>query len=229
MTTLAAAATPAALDTLFAARHSCRAYRPDLVPREVIAQIIRTAQRVPSWCNAQPWTVTLTSGAETDQFRTALQDEVASGSPKPDLSFPTSYSGVYKDRRSACGWRLYDAVGVEKGDRAASARQMMQNFALFDAPHCAIITSPAELGPYGALDCGGFITGFTVAAQAQGVATITQAAVASYAPFLHRYFDIPDDRLILCVISFGYSDTDHAANSFRTDRDDLDTFVDWRG
>lgn len=220
---------PADLDALFGARHSCRAYRPDPVPREVIQQIIRTASRVPSWCNAQPWAVTLTSGRETDQFRSALQAEVASGTPKPDLPFPTSYSGIYKDRRRTCGWALYDAVGVEKGDRAGSARQMMQNFALFGAPHCAIISSPAELGPYGVLDSGGFVTAFTLAAQAQGVACIAQAAVASYGSFLHRYFDIPDDRSILCAISFGYSDTDHAANSFRTKRDEPDTFVDWRG
>jgi nitroreductase len=220
---------PDALDALFASRHSCRAFRPDQVPRDTIEQIITTAQRVPSWCNAQSWNLTITSGTQTDQFRDALQKEVSSRAPKPDLAFPTSYSGAYKTRRSACGWKLYDAVGVEKGDRAGSAHQMMQNFALFGAPHCAIISSPAELGAYGALDCGGFVTGFTLAAQAQGVATIPQAAIASYGPFLHQYFAIPDDQLILCAISFGYSDTDHAANGFRTDRDALDAFVDWHG
>lgn len=220
---------PAALDALFTARHSCRAFRPDLVTRPVIEQILSTAQRVPSWCNAQPWGITLTSGAETDRFRTSLQAEVSSGAPKPDMDFPTAYTGPYQERRRTCGWQLYDAVGVQKGDRAGSARQMMQNFTLFDAPHCVLLSSPKDLGAYGAMDCGGFVTGFCLAAQAQGVASIAQAAVASYAPFLHRYFDIPDDRQILCVISFGYEDTDHAANSFRTNRADLDAFVDWRG
>jgi nitroreductase len=221
--------TYADLDALFAQRHSCRAFRPDPVPRDVIEQIITTARRVPSWCNAQPWQITLTSGHETEKFRAALQAEVATGAPQPDLPFPTGYSGVYQDRRRTCGWQLYEAVGVEKGDRSGSAAQMMRNFALFDAPHCAIISSPAELGAYGAMDCGGFVTGFTLAAQALGVASIAQAAVASYAPFLHRHFDIPDDRLILCAISFGHADPDHPANAFRTDRADLDAIVDWRG
>jgi len=221
--------TPAALDALFVARHSCRAFRPDPVARGVIEQIISTAQRVPSWCNAQPWEVTVTSGAETDRLRTALLDEVATGAPKPDMDFPAAYTGPYQERRRTCGWQLYDAVGVEKGDRSGSARQMMQNFSLFGAPHCAILSSPADLGAYGAMDSGGFVTGFCLAAQAQGVASIAQAAVASYAPFLHRHFDIADDRLILCAISFGYEDTDHPANSFRTNRAELDAFVDWRG
>ncbi len=223
------AVTLSALNTLLTDRYSCRAFRPDPVPQKDIEQIVASASQVPSWCNAQPWQLVITSGEETDRFRRALRDEVETGTPAPDLAFPSSYSGVYQDRRRACGWALYAAVGVEHGDRAGSARQMMENYALFGAPHCAILSSPAELGPYGAMDSGGFVTAFTLAAQALGVASIPQAAVAAYSPFLHKYFDIPDDRLILCAISFGYADADHPANSFRTDRAALGDIVDWRG
>lgn len=217
------------LNSLLENRHSCRAFLPDPVPQDHIEQIVTSAARVPSWCNAQPWQVHITSGAETDRFRQALRHEAETGTPAPDLPFPSGYSGVYQDRRRACGWALYKAVGVEKGDRAASARQMMENYALFGAPHCAIVTSPAELGPYGAMDCGGFVTAFTLAAQALGVASIPQAAVAAYAPFLRRYFQVPEDRLILCAISFGYPDQAHPANGFRTDRAGLDEIVRWHG
>lgn len=217
------------LDALFAARHSCRAFRPDPVPNGVIEQILTTAQKVPSWCNAQPWKLTITSGTKTEALRTALGLAANSGSHAPDLEFPSGYSGEYLQRRRSCGWALYEAVGVQKGDREGSARQMRQNFDLFGAPHCAIVSSPAELGAYGAMDCGGFITAFTLAAQAAGVASIAQAAVASFAPMLHQQLNIGDDRVILCAISFGYGDTDHAANSFRTDRAELSEFVDWRG
>ncbi len=226
---LGAHVTISVLDQLLHSRHSCRAFRPDPVPRDTIQTILTSASRVPSWCNAQPWQVIVTSGEETSAFRKALMAEVQSAPPAPDLPFPTGYSGAYQERRRACGWALYDAVGVEKGDRAASARQTQRNFELFDAPHCAVLSSPTELGPYGAMDCGGFVTAFTLAAQALGVATIPQAAIAAYGPFLHRYFAIPEDRLVLCAISFGFSDPDHPANAFRTDRAALDAFVEWRG
>ncbi|WP_170409600.1 nitroreductase [Ruegeria atlantica] len=217
------------LDRLLAKRHSCRAFRSDPVPKDQIEQILSCALRAPSWCNAQPWNVLITSRTQTDKFRKALQSEVATSAPEPDLPFPTAYTGIYQERRRECGWALYEAVGVERGDREGSAKQMLENFALFGAPHCAIISSPAELGPYGAMDCGGFVMAFTLAAQALGVATIPQAAVASYGKFLHRYFDIPDDQLILCAISFGYSDTDHPANGFRTSRAGLDEITNWVG
>ena len=217
------------LDRLLGTRHSCRGFKPDPVPRDTIEAILNAARKVPSWCNAQPWGLTITSGGETDRLRHALT-EAAQGEPAaPDLPFPTGYSGVSQQRRRDCGWALYEAVGVTKGDREGSARQMMENFALFGAPHCAILSSPAELGPYGAMDCGGFVAAFTLAAQALGVATIPQAAVASYAPLLHRMLEIPEDRLILCAISFGYEDASHPANQFRTSRATADEFTDWRG
>jgi len=223
-----AALTAPAFDALCAGRYSCRAFRPDPVDRAVIEAIVATARRAPSWCNAQPWQLTITSGAQTNSLRAKLKDAMTTSAPAPDLPFPGGYSGPYKDRRRTCGWQLYEAVGVAKGDRAGSTRQMLRNFDLFDAPHCAILSSPAELGPYGALDCGGFISTFMLAARSHGVASIAQAAVASYAPMLHDWLEIPQDRLILCALSFGYADPDHPANSFRTHRADTADIIDWK-
>ncbi|MEX0284454.1 MAG: nitroreductase [Paracoccaceae bacterium] len=220
---------PTALDDLFAKRYSCRGFKPDPVSQETIASVIRTAGRSPSWCNAQPWQLVVTSGEETDRFRAALMNAVETSTPKPDLDHPTKYTGVYQERRRTCGWQLYESVGVEKGDRAGSAAQMLRNFEMFGAPHMVLLSSPVELGAYGAMDCGGFVTAFCIAAQAHGVDTIPQAAVATYGPLIHEHFGIGDDRIVLCAISFGYGDPDHPANGFRTERASLDDLVDWRG
>jgi nitroreductase len=216
------------LEDLLSRRFSCRAFTSKPVPRDRIERIIDVAKKAPSWCNAQPWQVVVTEGTATDDFREALMAEVRTGSPKLDLDGPESYPGIYGDRRRTVGWQLYDAVGVKKGDRAGSARQMLRNFMLFDAPHVAILTSPRALGPYGAMDSGGFVLAFTLAAQALGVDTIPQAAVANYAGFVREYFGIGDDRTMLCAISFGYADPDHPANSFRTERAALGDILEWK-
>lgn len=216
------------LDEALAQRFSCRAFRPDPVPDATITAIVQGAQRAPSWCNAQPWQLTITRGEATERFRTALYEAAETTAPAPDLPWPDGYPGVYGDRRRACGFQLYDAVGIDKGDRAASAAQMMENYRLFGAPHVAIVTAPRALGPYGAMDTGGFVTAFCLAATTQGVATIPQAAIAAQAPFVRRHFDIAEDRMILCAISFGYADDTHPANSFRTDRAAPADVIDWR-
>ncbi len=50
------------LEALLDARISCRAYEDRQVPREVIEEILRLAQKTPSWCNTQPWQVAITEG-----------------------------------------------------------------------------------------------------------------------------------------------------------------------
>lgn len=218
-----------ALNSLLDDRFSCRGFTARPVPQETIETIVRTAQKVPSWCNAQPWQLVITQGAETDRFRDALYDAAQTTAPAPDMKWPKGYPGIYGDRRRTCGFQLYDAVGVTKGDRAAGNKQMLENYRLFGAPHVAIVTSPVDLGPYGAMDTGGFVTAFCLAAQAEGVATIPQAAIAAQAPFVRNWFDLPEDRLILCAISFGYADPEHPANSFRTARAEPSDVIAWRG
>ena len=56
------------------------------------------------------------------------------------------------------------------------------------------------------------------AAQALGVATVPQAALAFHSDLVRQHFGLADDRKIVCGISFGYPDLSHKANSYRTSR-----------
>ena len=215
------------LERLLAARYSCRGFLPDPVPQPIIERILTMAQRSPSWCNAQPWQVIVTRRAGTERFRAALFNHVTKAPTAPDIAFPREYRGAYQERRRACGFALYDAVGVKRGDRVASGLQMLENFRFFGAPHVAIITTDEALGTYGAIDCGAYISNFLLAAQSLGVASIPQAALASHSPFVREYFGIGCDRLVVCGISFGYEDAAHKANGFRTERAPLDEVVRW--
>jgi nitroreductase len=52
--------------------------------------------------------------------------------------------------------------------------------------------------------------------------------VARQSQFLHKHFDIGDDRRIVCGISFGYPDETHPINNYRTSRAKLPDVVDWK-
>lgn len=210
------------------ARYSCRAFRSDLVCEDVQKEIFKTAQNTASWNNVQPWQVVVLSGKARDQLGALMQEKAGSGAAaERHFDFPVAYEGIYKDRRRACGFQLYEAVGIERGDKAAYARQTMRNFEFFDAPHIAIITSEADLGPYGLLDCGAYVTNVMQAAQSHGVATIAQAALANYADTIHQHLALPKKRRIVCAISFGWADSDHPINGYRVPRAELDEVVRW--
>lgn len=213
-------------------RRSCRAFLPEPVPEDTITAILETAQHAPSWCNTQPWQLTITSGPATDSFRAAMLQHVDSEAGQhcgSDFPRPAGYTGKRLARRRECGWALYDSVGITRGDRSGSRRQARENFALFGAPHVAIVSTPRELGTYGAVDCGLYIATFLYGAENHGVAAVAQAAIAGHAPFVREYFQIPDDHLVLCGISFGWGDQSHPANSFRTSRASLAEAVQWAG
>jgi nitroreductase len=217
------------LEELLGERYSVRAFLPQPVQRETIEHVLTTAQRTASWCNSQPWQVIIASGEAKEAFRRLIYAEAASGAPHDsDFPFPREYLGVYLDRRRESGFQLYNTLGIPRGDKAAYAKQALENYNFFGAPHVAIIHTDEPLGVYGAIDCGAYVSNFMLAAQALGLGTIPQAALARHSGLIRKHFGLGEDRRVVCGISFGYADREHKANSYRTTRaniSDTVTFV----
>ena len=211
------------------ARYSCRKFQEREVPRTTIEKILEVSQHTASWNNVQPWRVVLASGDAARKFSAALIAHVeAGGKPNPDFAFPTDYQGIERERRKTCGLQLYQAVKITRENEAGKRQQFLENFRLFDAPHVALITAPAYLGFYAALDCGLYVNSFMLAAKSLGIDTIAQAAIAHYSDFVREYFLIGDDRKLVCGVSFGYEDKTHPINQYRTERAAIDEVVTWR-
>src|SRR5579872_6371557 len=218
------------LEEVLGERFSCRAFQPDPVPRPLIERMLKTAQRTASWCNSQPWQVVIASGAAGERFRKEIYAAASSGaSDHGDFPFPREYRGVYLARRRESGFQLYNTLGIPRGDKAAYAKQALENFNFFGAPHVAIIHTDEALGVYGAIDCGAYVSNFMLAATALGVGAIAQAALAHQSGLIRQHFKLGDDRRVVCGISFGFPDHAHPINSYRTSRASVEeaaTFVD---
>ena len=119
------------LEVLLNERYSVRAFLARDVPRETIEHVLKVAQRTASWCNSQPWQVIIASGEAKERFRKALYAGAASGAPEnTDFPFPREYKGVYLERRRESGFQLYNTLGIPRGDKAAYARQALENYNL---------------------------------------------------------------------------------------------------
>lgn len=212
------------LDQLLADRYSCRAFLPDPVSDDVIDRLFALAQRTPSWCNTQPWQVHLLGGEALARFGKGIGERVLTGEQVADLGLPT-YEGVHAERRRESGYGLYSALDIAREDREARGLQMFKNFSFFGAPHTAIVTTDKALGTYGVLDCGGYVNTLMLAAQSLGLGVIAQGAIAMYSDYVRDFFDLPEDRLVVCAVSFGHADESDPANAFRTTRADVDTVV----
>jgi nitroreductase/acyl dehydratase len=217
------------LRQLLTRRRSVRAYLPKAVAPEIIEEMLRTAQRVPSGCNTQPWRVAIVSGDRLDAFREGLLKCAATGQGEADIGWPREYRGVHKERRRDAAWALYENVGVRKGDRVASAEQTMLNYRFFDAPHVAIISTDEAIGAYGVLDCGVYLCALLLAAEALNISAVPQGAPAEFSSFIRHFLGLSDDRQVVCAVAFGYADLRHPANRTRTARAGMDEVVTWHG
>lgn len=203
-------------------RHSCRAFLARPLEPERVEMLMRLAQRAPSDCNTQAWITHLVEGARLDALRKELYEHVGTGGQAEyDVPPLVRYEDEFLERRRVCGWGLYAAVGIEKGNRDASRNQAMENFRFFGAPHLAIITSDNRMGQRGLFDAGIYMGFMLLAAEALGIHAVPQAAVSNYAGFLREKLGIPPGKQIVGAVSFGIEDRQHPGNGFRTARVDI--------
>jgi nitroreductase len=213
------------LGRLMRSRFSCRAFLPDPVPEATIARILESARWAASWSNVQPWELIVTRPQTTLKLAEVLTRLASERAPTTtDVPYPPGFTGVLLQRRREVGFGLYGALSIKREDRAAREAHFVENFRFFGAPHVALVTMPADMGPYGALDLGNFLACFMLAAHAEGVATLAQAALAQYAGAIRDMFAIPPERAFLCGVAFGRADPGHPANGFRAPRAEVGEF-----
>ncbi len=213
------------LEEALEARRSARGFRPEPLAEAEVRRLFAMAQRAPSWCNIQPWRVWVTAPPVTGELAAALGEAARSGLASPEIAFPGDYPAPYLDHRRACGFALYQAMGIAREDKASRYDAWLRNYALFDAPHLAVVAQDRRLGQYGTLDVGVWLGYLLAAAAALDIDTCPMASVAAYPAPLRRIFAIPPELVVLFGIAFGRADQAVPANQCRTTREPLDANV----
>src|SRR6185369_11133526 len=82
------------LADLLQERYSCRGFLPYRVSHDTIETILEIAQRTASWCNSQPWQISIASGEALLRLREQLLQHLRSNHSQPDFPWPSGYYGV---------------------------------------------------------------------------------------------------------------------------------------
>jgi nitroreductase len=231
------------LAALIRSRRSVRDFLPDAIPPAVLDAVLGDAHWSPSWSNTQPYRVAIASGALKDRLKVALcQSFDASikaqrggmlgklkllvtrqGLPDGDYSTHFDYPREMLPRRRATGFGLYELLGIARTDADARQRQLRKNFEFFGAPTVMFVFVHEGLHEFGVLDAGIFLQTLMLSAQARGLATCAQGALATWAGSVRQEFEVPRRYKLICGISVGYAST-HPVNRYnpgRGDRGDL--------
>lgn len=207
-------------------RRSVRAFLQKPVPRELLEKILLIAGRAPSGSNIQPWKVWVLTGKVKDELvRDLMEEHNAHGGGWEYHYYPQKWREPYQARRRACGFGLYNAIGIPRGDKVRMHEQQGENFTFFGAPVGLMFTIDRDMEIGSWLDYGMFLQSIMVAARSLGLETCAQAAFASHHALIQKRLGIPAEQMVVCGIALGYEDKEAVINGFVTEREPLESFV----
>ncbi len=232
------------LAALLRQRRSVRDFLPDPVPADLLAKVLADANWAPSWSNTQPYRIAIAQGTLRDRLATALAARYDAGSralaggmlgkarafltreglPDGDFKVHFKYPDELLPARRATGFGLYKLLGIDRHDHAARDAQMRRNFEFFGAPVAIFLFVHEGLHEYAVLDAGIFLQSLMLSAQANGLGTCAQGALATWAGPVRDAFAVPPQYRLICGVSLGYASA-AAVNQYNPGRADIDTLL----
>ncbi|MDP6605296.1 MAG: nitroreductase [Dehalococcoidia bacterium] len=208
-------------ETLVSDRRSIRGYKPDAVPREVIDEVISITKYAPSSMNTQPWHFHVVTGEPLERIREGNTERMMAGHP-PDRETRGhgAYVGVHRERQKEIAADLFEAMGIDWGDKEGRMDWTMRGFRQFDAPVSIVVTVDRSLdeSPFALFDLGAATHGLVLAAWSRGLGTVINGQGIMQSAVVREHANIPDDEVIVTCVAIGYPAEAFAANDVKSSR-----------
>ena len=195
------------------------------------------ALTTPSWSNTRPFKIAVATGPVRDRISAEFLQRWAAlakgrngnildkaklfatryGLPTSNRKISKPYVGELKGRAFRVGKELYEALGVERGNRQERDAQWAKNYEFFGAPTELFIYIHKSLGVWAASDAGLMMENLILSAHAQGLGTCAQGAVAIWDDVIRKEFDVSIEYQLLTGIAIGYP-TEASINFFGAHR-----------
>ena len=208
-------------DDVVRGRRSIRGYKPDPVPKALIAEIIEIAMRAPSSLNTQPWSFYVVAGAALDRIRAGNTERNLAGVPSSrEFRSHGDYVGVHRERQVEIAKQLFAAMGIERHDQAKRQDWVLRGFRQFDAPVSIVVTYDRSIhgGDIAPFDCGAVANALVNAAWSRGLGCVINSQGIMQSPVVREHAGIPDDQVIMICIAMGYPDEIFPANAVMSRR-----------
>jgi len=208
-------------------RKSVRAFLDKEVEVEKINTILSAASHAPSGANTQPWQVAVVSGQTKKKLQTQIEQSFSLGERgNADYQYyPKKWDNPYKLRRIHCGQQMYDVLEIDRRDKQRRLDQWAANYRAFDAPVMLLFFMDRTMQTGSYLDYGMFLQSIMLAGVEPGLATWAQAALADNPEIIKTTLGYPQGTILLCGMALGYEDTEALINSYRTPREEINSFT----
>lgn len=209
-------------------RMSIRKFKPDSVPKNILTEIINTAQWSPSYKNSQPWEVVIVSGKKKEELSSLLVRLLEEGkAPQPDIPEALSWPLDIEDRINEHMKKRGALLGIDLNSPEIKKKSKAANFRFYGAPHGIFLFHDSSLNEWSIFDAGLFAQSLMLAAHAHGLGAVPQGFLTDYSLEVKQFLGIPESKRLVLGISIGYPDMENAINTYRTTRVETEKILRW--
>lgn len=217
------------LNTLEAiqARRSIREFEDELVPMDLLRQLVATAGRAPSSKNTQPWRLFLAQGAALEALRADYLAAFDAGrTPQFQYAYsPNPLPSTWAERAKAVGIGIFKHKGIGREDMAKRRAHDRENFRFFGARQVFFLATQATAFSYGTfLDCGFVLDNLMLGLTAQGYGSCPQFSAMAYPDLLKKHLKGTDDTLFIAALPIGRPKAGSHVNEFQPDREPIESW-----
>ena len=206
-------------------RRSARAFKPGLIPKETIEEILRLTINAPSANNLQPWEFVVVMDKEKDRLSRKLIK-------------------AFKEKQISCGSGAVKPLPDALRQRGIQTLESMKPYVerigitvdnfinegscdFYGAPVAIIICLDDCFSARQMVDVGTAVGYLVLAAHAFRLATCPIGLIADYSDEIKDLLNIPENKKVVIGIALGYPDWDNPISQFKSSRDDLGKLVRW--
>lgn len=201
-------------------RRSCRVYRPDAIPADVLKSVFEHAVHSPSAKNGQPWEVYVVTGEKLAQLKANGVAAFAAGRTT------VSHSGKTPDPIRARAHELNVAMRPAIDAQGWEANEFIKRcISYFDAPAVAVICARTPVSQYNTEDVGMFAQTLCLAAHAYGLGSCILGYPLLVSGAIRETLAIPEEQELMLTVSLGYPAEGQPMAEFRSTRAPLDENV----
>ena len=219
---------PFSVTQAVAQRRSIRAFTDRPVDLSLLRTVIERAGRAPSGGNLQPWHIHIVTGEAMARLKTLMTARVAEmpmGEGADYAIYPPDLAERFNERRKRVGAAMYDALGIERGDRARRQAVFAENFQFFGAPVGLFCTVERDHGPPQWSDCGMFLQTLMLLLVEAGMDSCAQEAWALWPKTVGGFLGLPDSQMLFTGMAIGYRDVEAAVNNWPVPRVAVEAFA----
>ncbi|WP_439425670.1 nitroreductase family protein [Oenococcus alcoholitolerans] len=204
-------------------RSATRHFTDQKISEEDLIEIIKIAQKAPSWVNAQTEHVYAVMGAKLEAMRAEHGQLNQRNIPgNSDIPFTPVDQWPSQAKENMNQW--FETVNKALGDNWPDKMAVEEN-RLYNAQAVVYLTLPHECSKWALYDLGSFAEALMTAAFDKGISSMPAYQFIKYPNHLRKNLGITTDDDVIIAIGLGYRDEQAEVNKIKTTRLPIEKFL----